>query len=175
MKNSSWNFEILHSRVRLKAEKNGNREKQCLEQCIPFQQYITNDHCMVYHSCLAHCCGRWFEPDRAVCQCCISAARAAVVLFCMISCRRTSAALPGFRVHVPAELPNTETHSGRHFGGKKQAPPPPLNLTFSTTEPLWIKQEFITKGYHLIYCKFLLCLITSRRKCIFSVFYCANM
>lgn len=52
---------------------------------------------------------------------------------------------------------------------------PPLNLTFSTTELLWIKQVFITKGYHLIYCKFLLCLITSQWKCIFSVFYCVNM
>lgn len=66
------------------------------------------------------------EPDGAVCQRRISTAWAALVLFCMSSWRRTSAALPGFRVHIPAEPPDTETHSERHFGGKKQAIPHPI-------------------------------------------------
>lgn len=95
-------------------------------QCIPSQQYITNVDC--YSLSQPPGSALWLVgggPDRAGCQHRISAARAAAVLFCMSSCRRTSAALPGFRVHVPAEPPDTETHSERHFGGKKQAPPPP--------------------------------------------------
>lgn len=50
-------------------------------------QYITTDDWIVHHSRLALRRGS-VEPDRAVCQRRISAARAAVVLFCMSSCRR---------------------------------------------------------------------------------------
>lgn len=36
---------------------------------------------------------------------------------------------PGFRVQLPAERLNTETHSERHFGGRQQASAT-FNLTF---------------------------------------------
>lgn len=51
----------------------------------------------------------------------------------MSSCRRASVTPPRFRVQLPAEPANTETHSERHLRGKQQASST-FNLTFSTTE-----------------------------------------
>lgn len=69
--------------------------------------------------------------DRAVHQCGINASRAER----SSSCRRTWVTPSGFRVQLPPELPNTETHSEMHFRAKQQALTT-FNSTFSATERL---------------------------------------